>query len=253
MARARRIAIAKASPEGVARRYFLLSADWLLSAPSLGSVGSRCPRMAAEPGPKSVRPETRVRRSAPSVSNHGGNGGPNSRIPAFAREGVPASMNGAVRHPNGCGGVSPRGRPPGHHDHRDDAEIAAIYRSSVALKGPPICERPLISVLRTVTYRASDLRRSAQWWMRHKPQRGLPMRATREREVTLFGGECVAQGCRGRRSEVPRNTSRWIAIIVVGLMFGFVGAATAIHRYSPPQHVASPNFKQFSVFDDVLW
>jgi len=50
---------------------------------------------------------------------------PNLRIPAFARGGVPASMNGAVRHPHGRGGVRPRGHPPGHHDHRADAKIAA--------------------------------------------------------------------------------------------------------------------------------
>ena len=93
------------------------------------------------------------------------------------------------------------------------------------------------------------------------------MCATREREVTLFGGECVAQGYRGRRSDLPinKNTSRWIAVIVGGLMLGFAGAATAIHRYPPP---TSPNFNQvfsafdnptpnsklvFSSFDDVLW
>ena len=96
------------------------------------------------------------------------------------------------------------------------------------------------------------------------------MNTTREREVTLFGGECVAQGCRGRRSDLPinKNTSRWIAVIVGGLMLGFAGAATAIHRYPTPQHVnASPNFdlvfsafdthpnfnQVFSAFDDVLW
>jgi hypothetical protein len=173
---------------------------------------------------------------------------PNPRIPAFGREGVPASMHGAVRHPNGCGGVSPRGRRPGHHDHRADAEIA--WRRAANLQAAPI------PVLCAVTYRASDLRRSAQWWKRHKPQRGLPMCATREREVTLFGGESVAQGCRGRRSDVPinKNTSRWIAVIVGGLMLGFAGAATAIHRYPPPQHVWGPDFNQvFSAFDDVLW
>jgi hypothetical protein len=82
------------------------------------------------------------------------------------------------------------------------------------------------------------------------------MNATREREVALFGGDCVVQGCRGRRNGISINkkASRWIAIIVGGLMLGFAGAATAIHRYPPPQHVWSPDFNQvFSAFDDVLW
>ena len=86
------------------------------------------------------------------------------------------------------------------------------------------------------------------------------MRATQEHEIRLFDGECVAHGCRGRRSDLPinKNTSRWIAVIVGGLMLGFAGAATAIHRYPAPQQqvntITTKNFNlTFATFDDVLW
>jgi hypothetical protein len=34
---------------------------------------------------------------------------------------------------------------------------------------------------------------------------GTVMNATQEYEVRLFDGECIAQGCRGRRSDLPIN------------------------------------------------
>ena len=85
------------------------------------------------------------------------------------------------------------------------------------------------------------------------------MCTTREHEITLFGGECVAHGCRGRRSDPPMNkkASRWIAAIVAGLTIVFAGAATAIHRYPAPvpQQVSGGHGFVLSVasHDDVLW
>ena len=85
------------------------------------------------------------------------------------------------------------------------------------------------------------------------------MCTTREHEITLFDGECVAHGCRGRRSDLPMNkkASRWIAAIIAGLMIGFAGAATAIHRYpvnAPPQVSGGHGFVlSVASHDDVLW
>jgi hypothetical protein len=85
------------------------------------------------------------------------------------------------------------------------------------------------------------------------------MRATQEHEIRLFDGECIAQGCRGRRSDLPVNktASRWIAGIVGGLMIGFAGAAVAIHRHPAPaaqQVSGGPGFVLSAAsFDDVLW
>jgi hypothetical protein len=56
------------------------------------------------------------------------------------------------------------------------------------------------------------------------------MRAIHEREITLFGGECVAPGYRGRRSgtQISKQTGRRTAIVFGALLFGFASAATAI-------------------------
>ena len=56
------------------------------------------------------------------------------------------------------------------------------------------------------------------------------MRAIHEREITLFGGECVAPGYRGRRSgsEISKQTGRRMAIVFGVLLIGFASAATAI-------------------------
>ena len=81
----------------------------------------------------------------------------------------------------------------------------------------------------------------------------------REHEITLFGGECVAHGCRGRRSDLPmsKKASRWIAALVAGLMVGCAGAATAIHRYpaAASQQISGGHGFVLSVasHDDVLW
>jgi hypothetical protein len=85
------------------------------------------------------------------------------------------------------------------------------------------------------------------------------MCTTREHEITLFGGDCVAHSCRGRRSDLSLNkkAGRWIAAIIAGLMIGFGGAATAIHRYpiNAPQQVSGGHGFVLSVasHDDVLW
>jgi hypothetical protein len=84
------------------------------------------------------------------------------------------------------------------------------------------------------------------------------MRATQEHEIRLLG-ECIAQGCRGRRSDLPVNkkASRWIAAIIGGLMVGFAGAAVAIHRHPAPgpQQVSAGHGFTLGVasHDDVLW
>jgi hypothetical protein len=56
------------------------------------------------------------------------------------------------------------------------------------------------------------------------------MHATHEREVTLFGGESVSPGYRGRRSgsQISKRTSRRTAIVFGALLIGFASAATAI-------------------------
>ena len=56
------------------------------------------------------------------------------------------------------------------------------------------------------------------------------MRATHEREITLFGGECVASRYRGRRSgsQIGKQTGRRMAIVFGALLIGFASAATAI-------------------------
>jgi len=56
------------------------------------------------------------------------------------------------------------------------------------------------------------------------------MRATQDHEITLFGGECVAPGYRGRRSgsQIGRQSSRRMAIVFGVLLVGFASAATAI-------------------------
>jgi hypothetical protein len=56
------------------------------------------------------------------------------------------------------------------------------------------------------------------------------MRATHERQITLFGGECVAPGYRGRRSgsQIGRRTSRRTATVFAALLIGFASAAAAI-------------------------
>jgi hypothetical protein len=61
------------------------------------------------------------------------------------------------------------------------------------------------------------------------------MRATHEREITLFGGESVARGYRGRRSgsQISRQTGRRTAIIFGALLLGFASAATAITARHP--------------------
>jgi hypothetical protein len=85
------------------------------------------------------------------------------------------------------------------------------------------------------------------------------MRATQEHEIRLFDGECIAQGCRGRRSDLPVNktASRWIAAIVGGLMIGFGGAAVAIHRHPAPAPQQASGGHSFILsvasVDDVLW
>jgi hypothetical protein len=61
------------------------------------------------------------------------------------------------------------------------------------------------------------------------------MRATYERQATLFGGECVAPGYRGRRSgsQISNQTSRRMAVVFGALLIGFASAATAITVYRP--------------------
>jgi hypothetical protein len=56
------------------------------------------------------------------------------------------------------------------------------------------------------------------------------MWAPQERDITLFGAECVASGYRGRRtgSQIGKQTSRRMAIVFVALLMGFASAATAI-------------------------
>lgn len=56
------------------------------------------------------------------------------------------------------------------------------------------------------------------------------MHATHERDITLFGGECVAPGYRGRRHppQIAKATRRRIAIAVAAALIGFATAATAI-------------------------
>jgi hypothetical protein len=56
------------------------------------------------------------------------------------------------------------------------------------------------------------------------------MRATREQEITLFGGERIAPGYRGRRSDsqISKQTGRRTAIVFGVLLIGFASAATAI-------------------------
>jgi hypothetical protein len=54
----------------------------------------------------------------------------------------------------------------------------------------------------------------------------------------------------------PQQAGRWIAAIIAGLMIGFAGAATAIHRQpAVQQEVTSvPMFTlAVSSHDDVLW
>jgi len=54
--------------------------------------------------------------------------------------------------------------------------------------------------------------------------------------TTLFGGECIPQGYKGRRSdpEISRKANRRVAVIVCALLVGFTTAATAItmHRHT---------------------
>jgi hypothetical protein len=57
------------------------------------------------------------------------------------------------------------------------------------------------------------------------------MRATQDKQViSLFGGECIAPGFRGRRSapQFRQQTSRHLAVVVGALLIGFATAATAI-------------------------
>jgi hypothetical protein len=83
------------------------------------------------------------------------------------------------------------------------------------------------------------------------------MNTTQEQEIRLFDGECISEGCRGRRSDLPvsKAAGRWIAAIIAGLVIAFAGAATAIHRQPVQQEVtAVPMFTlAVSSHDDVLW
>jgi hypothetical protein len=57
------------------------------------------------------------------------------------------------------------------------------------------------------------------------------MRATQnEQVVTLFGGDYVTQGFRGRRSapQLSPQASRRLAVVVGALLLGFATAATAV-------------------------
>jgi hypothetical protein len=62
------------------------------------------------------------------------------------------------------------------------------------------------------------------------------MRSQDHQTITLFGGECIPQGCKGRRSdpEISSKTNRRAAAIVCALLVGFTTAATAItmHRHT---------------------
>jgi hypothetical protein len=61
--------------------------------------------------------------------------------------------------------------------------------------------------------------------------------------------------CPGLHLPVNKKASRWIAVVVAGLMIAFAGAATAIHRQPVQQEVtAAPMFTlAVSSHDDVLW
>jgi hypothetical protein len=70
------------------------------------------------------------------------------------------------------------------------------------------------------------------------------MRATQEQEITLFGGECLAPGYRGRRSgsEISKQTGRRTAIAFCALLIGFASAATAItvrHSAGPDRNISA--------------
>ena len=64
------------------------------------------------------------------------------------------------------------------------------------------------------------------------------MRAIHEPQIALFGGECISAGYRGRRSgsQISRQASRGMALVVGALVLGCVTAATAvtIHRSAVP-------------------
>ena len=70
------------------------------------------------------------------------------------------------------------------------------------------------------------------------------MRATHEREISLFGGERVAPGYRGRRSgsQIDSQTGRWMAIALGTLLIGFASTATAItvrHASMTERHITA--------------
>ena len=69
------------------------------------------------------------------------------------------------------------------------------------------------------------------------------MRATQEHEITLFGGEHIASGYRGRHSgsEISKQTSRRMAVVFGGLLIGFASAATAITVRQSHSPVADRN------------
>ena len=58
--------------------------------------------------------------------------------------------------------------------------------------------------------------------------------------VTLFDGECVPEGCRGRLGEPDgtKSTIRWSVVLFAALLFGITTAATAVtvkHISQAPQ------------------
>jgi hypothetical protein len=70
------------------------------------------------------------------------------------------------------------------------------------------------------------------------------MRAIHERQATLFGGECITPGYRGRRSgsQISKQASRRMAVAFGALLIGFASAATAItvrHTGVVERHVSA--------------
>ena len=61
------------------------------------------------------------------------------------------------------------------------------------------------------------------------------MRATHDQQISLFGGECVAPGCRGRRNspQITKKSSTRLAVVFAAAVIGFATAATAISLRHP--------------------
>ncbi len=67
------------------------------------------------------------------------------------------------------------------------------------------------------------------------------MRATHDQQISLFGGECVAPGYRGRRNspQITKKSSSRLAVVFAAALIGFATAATAISvRNSAPTEVS---------------